>query len=359
MTAPQKPRLKTVMRQAGSIAILVLLVMAITRSALACSFHTYKPAKTLVDRILESQALVLARQSKKTAFRFKITSVLKGDVKDPEIPFLVDTTTRHRLEKNAQDSILFALNGKGDWRYLSYIDADRKRLLDMVLQQAGMWRSQTHHPDRLEKLSIYLNHSNLDLHNLALQEIDRVPYETLSALKVSVPVERLLTSLKSARDYQYEPINTLLLGLSRTPEAGQYLRQQIARMRQNLPSRSLGAVATALIEVEREHGIQHLDRLFLADRNQPMDKVETVVEAMAIHSKLGSHQLRRTIDQTLIGFVRRRPAGAGAVARQFSAHRNWFIGPQLESMLESGTQLTPATRLQVAIYIAQSKASRN
>lgn len=342
--------------RAGLLAVLAFLATALSNPVVACSFHTYKPVRTLVDKILESETLVLARQSQNNAHRFKIANVLQGTAHSEPIPFLVDTATRRRLATNADHGVLLSLDGQGNWRYLSYVDQNWQDLVKIVMRQAPMWRDQIHHPDRFAALSLYLNHKDPRLHYLALQEIDRVPYETLRTLRVPVSAETLLEALGSWRDAQYEPINMLLLGLTDAPEAGPFLRQQVGRLHQSSTPGSLGAAATALIEVDGEDGIKHLSRLLLSDKDQPMAKVAAVVEAMAIHSNLGSDHLQRTIEETLIGFVRNRPAGAATVARQFSLQRNWSIGPHLEAMMDDALHMTPAARLQVAIYVAQSKA---
>ncbi len=356
MKAVKRPKAYVKSLRAGSLAVMALFAGILSNSAAACSFHTYKPVRTLVDKILESETLVLARQSQNNALRFKIANVLQGTAHSEPIPFLVDTATRRRLSTNAHDGVLLSLDGQGTWRYLSYVDQNWQDLLKMVMRQAPMWREEAHHPNRFEALSTYLNHKDPRLHYLALQEIDRVPYETLRTLRVSVPAETLLEALGSWRDAQYVPINLLLLGLSNAPEAGPFLRQQVDRLHQSSTPGSLGAAATALIEVDGENGIKHLSRLFLSGQDQPIAKVAAVVEAMAIHSNLGSDHLQRTIEETLVGFVRNRPAGAATVARQFSLQRNWSIGPHLEAMMEDALHITPAARLQVAIYVAQSKA---
>ncbi len=356
MTAGERHKACAKWLRAGLLAVLAFLATALSNPAVACSFHTYKPVRTLVDKILESETLVLARQSQNNAHRFKIANVLQGTAHSEPIPFLVDTTTRRRLATNADHGVLLSLDGQGNWRYLSYVDQNWQDLVKIVMRQAPMWRDHIHHPDRFAALSLYLNHKDPRLHYLALQEIDRVPYETLRTLRVPVSAETLLEALGSWRDAQYEPINMLLLGLTDAPEAGSFLRQQVDRLHQSSTPGSLGAAATALIEVDGEDGIKHLSRLLLSDKDQPMAKVAAVVEAMAIHSNLGSDHLQRTIEETLIGFVRNRPAGAATVARQFSLQRNWSIGPHLEAMMDDALHMTPAARLQVAIYVAQSKA---
>lgn len=86
--------------------------------------------------------------------------------------------------------------------------------------------------------------------------------------------------------------------------------------------------------------------------------MESVVEALAIHSSLGADELQGTIQQALAGFVAGRPSGAAMIARQFSARQDWSVGPYLEAVLNAPGDLTPDGKLLVAAYVARSRAGR-
>jgi hypothetical protein len=338
--------------------LLCLWFAVLSASAQACSFHNYKPEKTLVDWFLTGWTVALARPDPADPFRYKVTRIYRGSAVEEEIPVLVDSSTRRRLAQNPRDGVLFAYTVSGGWRAVGSVSADHHALLEILLENARDWRAEPYHPDRFSTLASYQDHANPGLRRLALQEIDRVPYAMLKTMDMRVPEAELLRSLRSWADYPYRPINLLLLGLTGSESAGSFINAQIELMRDWDTADSLGAAATALVELDGERGVEKLARLYLADPSQPPAKLESVVEALAIHSSLGPDGLKGTIQQALAGFVARRPGAAAMIARQFSARRDWSVGPYLEAALDAPGELTPSGKLQVAAYVAQSRAAR-
>ena len=77
----------------------------------ACGFHNYAPQPTLVDRLLGSDEIVLARSAPNNPFKFKAYQALEGGLGSSEIPFLVDSITRRRFAMDANTAVLFARAG--------------------------------------------------------------------------------------------------------------------------------------------------------------------------------------------------------------------------------------------------------
>lgn len=338
--------------------LLCLWFSAFSGPAQACSFHNYKPEKTLIDRFLTSQTVALARPAPEDPFRYEVTRIYRGKAVEEEIPVLVDSSTRRRLAQNPKDGVLFVHTASGGWQAVAAVDADRRQLLETLLENAADWRADPYHPERFSVLANYQDHGNPGLRRLALQEIDRVPYAMLRTMEVRLSEEDLVGSLTSWADYPYRPINLLLLGLKDSETAAAFVNRQVTLMRDWDTADSLGAAATALIELEGERGVEKLAQFYLADPEQPLAKLESVVEALAIHSSLGVADLQGTIKQALAGFVARRPSGAAMIARQFSTRQDWSIGPYLEAVLRKPGELTPDSKLLVAAYVAQSRAAR-
>lgn len=339
-------------------SLLCLWFSVFSGPAQACSFHNYKPQKTLVDWFLTSWTVALARPDPKDPFRYKVTRIYRGTAVEEEIPVLVDSSTRRRLAQNPQDGVLFAYTPAGGWRAIGAVDGDHHALLDVLVRNAAVWRSEAFSPGRFAVLANYQDHANPGLRRLALQEIDRVPYAMLRTMEVRLSDEDLVRSLRSWADFPYRPINLLLLGLKESETAGTFLNAQVELMRDWETADSLGAAATALVEREGEAGVETLARLYLADPSQAPGKLESVVEALAIHSSLGPEGLQATIQQALAGFVARRPSGAAMIARQFSARGDWSVGPYLEAALKAPGDLTADGRLLVAAYVEQARAAR-
>lgn len=325
-------------------------------SAAACSFHNYVPARTAVDWVLTGQAAVLARPDPENRFSYKVTQVLRGDAGIEAPPFLIDSATRAKLVQNRNDTVLFGMNAAGSWVRIAYVKEDYRTALDEVVAKAREWRDQDYHPERIERFSEYLGHSDPELSKLALLEIDRAPYALLRRLNPEVPVAYLTDLLRSREAYAYRPIVALLLGLHRSAEAQSFIRDFVDRSLDWEWAEHLGPFATALIEQEGVNGIARLEP-FLADPGQPLEKLESIVEAMAIHHGVGPPAIREAVFDVLTEFAGSRPGGSVLIARQFSQRRNWAFGASLEPFLETGGNLSSGGKLVVAAYVAQARVN--
>ena len=340
-----------------SVAILLLGVCVgftmFPNTVAACAFHNYKPPKTIIDQVLGGKVVVLARPDPENRYRYKIVRYFKGVSTTTKIPFLVDSVTRRRLSDNPEHGVLFAFDG--DWSKVSYMDKDHLLVLEEVTENLANWQSEEFHPDRFLFFAGYQDHPNSRLRRLALQEFDRVPYKMLRTITVRFSEDALLKSLTSPVDFQYRPISYLLLGMTGTPSARLRLLAQIEFMRDLEYAPALGAVATALIETERGHGVDMLKNSYLLDPGQSSSNLNSVVEAMAIQSNVGSKDLKVAINDALKEFVVQRPNMAGMVAGRLAARQDWSLAAILEEILETRRDLNAASRLTVAIYVAQSK----
>jgi hypothetical protein len=340
-----------------SLSALIIWLLLSPVVALGCSFHNYKPTKTLVDWMLYSDVVALARPDPENGFKYRVVKLYRGQDADGDIPFLVDSTFRHRLANNPEDGVILAKDGVGRWVIIGYADRDHRSLINVIVKKALDWREDAYHPDRFETFADYQDHPNVGLRRLALQEIDRVPYAMLSDMEVRFSDREILKSLGSWSEFAYRPINFLLLGQTGTPAARTLVQRQIESMANLDASESLGAATTAYIELEGAGAVRNLARLFFSDPTQPLGKLESVVEAMAIHSGLGSQDLKTAIQEALLEFVAQRPNAAALIARQFSARHDWSIGLQLEKSLDLPGSLNPSSRLLVGVYVAQSRAA--
>ncbi len=335
----------------------MLVPVPLVSGADACSFHNYMPSRTAVDWVLTGGAAVLARPGPENGISKTETKVLRGTGQISAPPFLIDSATRRKLLQNPNDAVLFGRNENGSWIRIAYANADYRKALDGVAARAPDWRKEDYHPERFELFSRYLGHPDLELSKLALLEIDRAPYVLLRQLRSDIPVTYLTALLRSRDAYPYRPILALLLGLNRSAEAKILINDYIDRSAGWQWAEHLGPFATALIEQEGVNGVARLEP-FLTDPGQPLQKLESVVEALAIHHGVGTPAIRKAVFDVLTAFAGSRPAGSVLIARQFSQRRNWAFGASLEPLLESSENLSSGGKRVLAAYVAQSRVNR-
>lgn len=335
-------------------AVLAIALMG-AGTGLACSFHGYKPERTLVDRLLEGSRVVLARPVSDNPFEYEIVRTLKGEGKPVPIPFLVDSVKRRRLAKEQDDTVLLVLDDVGEWRMLAYVDSTLRPVLNSLL--ANLPDMAANGPARFEFFGGLLGHPGDDIADLAIRELDMAPYAVLRELRPAVSAQRLLDGLWVPDNYPYQPIMVLLLGLSGSEEARAEVHDFIDRVADWTWANNLGAFATALIELDGVAGVEKLERTFLRDRSQPLDKIEQIVAAYAVHNAINSKAVGDRISLSLRRFLKARPEGSAAIARQFQMRNDWSQADLLQTKSGGRGRAGWADLVAVAGYLKQARAA--
>ncbi|MCA0873082.1 hypothetical protein LCL97_19805 [Seohaeicola saemankumensis] len=341
---------------AGVLLATLCTVLPI-QPARACAFHLYAPEKTAIDWIVETDHLVVARNTAQDPFSYSVVETLREGGRAVEIRQLVDAQARKRFASDPDAAVYFAYDTvTGDWRPLGRNTPRFREIVGRALQDTEAWRAG-YTSDRLAIFEAVQDHPDPALRRLALLEFDRAPYEVLRQLTVRIPARDLLAELWSQNGYPYQSIRILLLGLSGDDFARTELRAAIDRAAGRPPTRTLGAFATALIQIDGPEGVIRLEQRLLSDAAQPLDKLEQVVEAMAIHSGVGSDRLKDSIDTTLARLVRARPETAPLVARQFGNRQDWSQLEALQPLVQERRLTSTTDLITVAVYVSQARAT--
>ncbi|MBE1282211.1 MAG: hypothetical protein GJ676_02765 [Rhodobacteraceae bacterium] len=319
--------------------------------ASACGFHNYTPQSTLVDRLLNSDHIVLARQDPSDPFQYSPTSALEGSINDVDIPFLVDSTTRRKLSLQSDHQVLFARDGMyGPWQRVAFIDNDLKPVLDAIMTHLGAWELGND-LSRFQTFASLMNHPNTTIRHLALQELDRANYGFLSTHPLPIDPNRILRVLNDPTQVDMKPIRVLLLGLSGDSSVAPVLERGLAR---SIPVQDslIGAYATALIETQGQTAVQRLAQIYLADPAVPILSKEMIVEAFALHSQYGDDEMRQAVSDVMQDVLWYAPELAAAVARQFGARSVWTQAQLLQNMVKQGALSSIYDVLAVSRYVA-------
>ena len=338
------------------MAALVAVAWLAGGPALSCAFHTYKPERTAVDWLIEARHLVLARPDPTNEFAYRVSRVIRSGTAIDKIPFLVSSQLRRRLAANPEDAVLFAAGDDAQWRQVAYVDPDFRRIMQAVENNAERWRTG-YHPARVQMFAALQDHPNPALRDLSIRELDRAPYALLRRIDVRISPESLLEKLWTREGYPYQSIRVLFLGLTKSNKARSEIRAFIDRVANWDEARNLGAFATALIELDGSGGVARLEDSFLAQPSQPLQKIEQVIEALAIHNGVGALKMRKAIAAALERLVQARPGTAALVARQFAARNDWSQASWLKTRTQLDNIQGLADRLAVESYLARAKTS--
>lgn len=321
-------------------------------TALACAFHSYVPQETVVDKMLGSDHIVLARPDPDDPTRFKAIVALRGGTEGVELPQKLDDDTFRRMSGNPDDVALFARQGSyGPWEQLAYLDAEFRSVILQVSAQLDSWELGGDE-ERFQLFADLHNHPNPDLHRLALQELDRAPYDLLHKLRLNPDAATIISLLSDPEFAEFVPIHVLLLGLGDNGDAEPALRNGLAAALMDETDLLAGAWATALIELLGVNGVKHVADTFLNNMDLPPEKQEALIEAFAIHALSETPAKVAEIDRHLERILDKTPSTAGMVARQFGVRGNWSQAERLQEMLKSGTLRTAGALISVSQYLS-------
>lgn len=338
-------------------AVFLFAIAGFAPGALACMFHGYIPQETMVDRMLASDHIVLARPSDSDPFHFEAVKALVGELDAIDIPNLVDSGSRRRLAANPEDAVLFASDPVDNtWLRLAYLDADFREIVDRVVARLPDWASGED-ADRYEFFANLHGHPDRNIRDLALLELDRADYAALRGLDLRPDIHAIQALLYVPSQMHLRAIRVLLIGLSGDAGARDMLATGVRRMSStDLPL--MGAYATAWLELEGAGAAAALSERFLLNPKTFTSAKELIVEAMAIHSQSGDAATRRAVATELRSVLARAPDLAPAVARQFGARKDWSQRDALaEALKRNAAKWPPADLILVSQYVALATKS--
>lgn len=280
----------------------------------ACAFHGYTPDPTLVDVLLATEEVVIARLSKGGA-QFEALETLAGP-QVTQIGLRPSAQTRLAAQGRPGIEVLLARDGSyGPWQEVAVFEGAMAKALRAVLSQHGAWQSG----DQRARVAFFARHLNATdpaLRRLALREMDRAEYATLR--KTALPQVAGLRRDLTQEDASLRPIRILLAGLSGDRRFVPVLTEALAK---GVAARKpyLGAYATALIELEGTKGVDEISTRYLSNPNLAFDLREKLVQAFALQYHVAPADVRRSIARTVARLSRQDVGFAQSAARQFGS----------------------------------------
>lgn len=304
-----------------AMALSGALSVSATQQALACAFHGYIPNSTLVDLLLETEQVIVARPSAPRSAKYSPVETLMGP-NVTNIPIRVAPDMQARHFRNPEGTVLLMRDGSyGPWMEMAFLENGYREIIDHVMRHQSAWLLGRYE-GRLRLFSQHLNDPNPDIRRLALREMDRAPYVALKRARIP-DIQNLKQELETGQP-DLMPIRILLAGLSKDRTYTPVLNDRLdVAVRRDTPY--LSAYATALIELNGKSAVEDLTNRYLRTVQTPSDAQERLLQALALQYKSTRGATRRAITREVASLVREQPAYAEMVARQF--------GPQTSGRL--------------------------
>jgi len=254
------------LRGLTSIATLVLvlgLVAATLRPAMACGICIALAEDTISDRILSAKIVVIAAPDPAHPFRFTPIEVVAGDtaVLDdlPPIPFLVDRAIRAKRRSGEKGAVVMTFGvdrttrsmvaARLKWHRLFALNDARRQFLERVLEEGQSWSlGRTDDPGKVSFFASQLRQGDPVLYDTALTELSRAPYPVLRAMPEHPPPALLMPNLSRVERAAFAPVTIKLLAADQRARAAAMLRARylsgIATSGQTLHAWGIAAVET-------------------------------------------------------------------------------------------------------------------
>jgi hypothetical protein len=338
------------MRQTRLIVPTLLSTVLVAQGALACAFHNYAPGNGLVDRLMSSEHIVLARPDPADSTAFAVVEALEGPAGDVAIPEAVDPATLARLQASPGDAVLFAREeAYGPWTRIAYVGPGFRGVLDEVMARLPDWELGED-MGRFSLFAARVADPDPDLSEAALREVDLADYSLLRRLPFPDIVAPVLARIDDPAQGDLRPIRILLLGLSGDPRAEAYLWPAFGRALTS-DGAVLGAYATALIELGGAATADRLMREVLLDPDLPIETRELVVEAFALHSQSGAAETGAAARAAIGAALAEVPELGGPVARQFGMRGDFSQHEPLAGLMNDRKVTTIADMMAVSQYV--------
>ncbi|MEL7202619.1 MAG: hypothetical protein AAGL19_00525 [Pseudomonadota bacterium] len=302
------------------LATVVVAACSAQQAALACAFHGYTPAPTLVDTLLSTEQVVVAQPDLSTPDSYNVIETLLGH-ETPVVLLENEATLGLQAIDEKAPMVLLARDGPyGGWMELAVLDNRFKTVVSDVIAKQSSWGFGDD-TDRLAYFARLLNDPNGDLRRLALQELDRVSYSALR--RVDLPEIHNLHRDLLTGDADLRPIRILLAGLSGDMQFGAALASELEKAIANeVPY--MGAYATAWIELEEDKAIREIATKHLANAGLPVSTHRKLFEALAIQTRNVSDKNRRMILRSVMDVLQRHPELKDTVAQTFGFRTSWM-----------------------------------
>jgi hypothetical protein len=344
-------------RLAGGVLSAILLWTLPAAPADACQICVPMPEKTLADRLLASDAVVLAQEDPERPFHFAAVETLKGDQGLAPIETFLNSQARRVLAAYPDRRMLLARDPReGKWMTLGIADSELDRVVRRILSFSGSWAPmETDNPARLEEFARLLAHPNPRLHELAYLEVGRAPYRSIRTIASAVPIETVRNMLDDPRYLEWRSLAILMLAQSERPADRARIIETLLHKQRSASTLNLAAWATACIAVEGTACIERLERLYLTRSDRSEEELLEVIAAMSVHGS-DDLALRERIASSYGALLDVHPAMASGIVRDLIGWRHWDLAEKIGRIRESWGQEDPLGGYSLDLYLRMARA---
>ncbi len=286
----------------------------------ACQICIPFPKNSVADDLLGAEIVVLAREDPERPFYFRAVEVLKGTPGTEKIGLFLDSNSRRILGLFPKRSIVLVkggAEGQESWRRVGMADETFGPLVRELLDSAAAWEKE---PGlRVGFFGKLLGHEDVQISRLAHLEVAQASYSEIKGLKDALPRVEIHAFLKNFRYVEWHALYILLLAQSGDPEDRQFISEAFHSALRFKSTLSLGAWATAYIELEEEKAVEFIEAEYFRKEGHSPAALREVMMALSVHGSNGHTHLRDRIVASYKPLLAKYPAMTPNVAKDLIA----------------------------------------
>ncbi len=340
------------------LAGLALLAYLFVRTADACQVCIPMPVKTLADRLLEADALVLAREDPERPFHYVTVKVLKGDPGDAPVDAFLPSMERRVLARYPKRHMLLArARPDSGWSSLGITDDEYERFVHRILEHEGSWKPmESNNPKRLAEFAPLLGHVNQRLHETAYLEIARAPYSEIRRIAAEVPIKTVRSMLDDPRYLEWRSLAILMLAESELPADRERIRKRLHDLQRLGITFNLAAWATAYLAIEREDGVERIQDWYLTRPDRSREELGEVVKALSVFANADA-TFREPVAEAYRTLLEEHPLLAPDITHDLIAWRRWDFADRIQAIRATIAKQDPLAAYALGMYLRMAAGS--
>ena len=327
----------------------------------ACQICVPFPTKTIADRILEANTIVLARESAERPYTFEAYTALKGELPAAgAINLLLNSQMRRILKADQELSAVLVCTGEGEsqkWESIGTTKPEIEALVYEILKNAQTWEKDP--KKRFDFFAQRLRHENRTIRELAYLEIGRAPYSEIRKLYAIVPRNEIHAFLQNFQYIEWHALYILLIALSEDPRDTEFIRDAFLNAARFGTYIRLAAWTTAYLEIEPDEALTAISDAYFSDPDRSQKELHAVVQAISVHGQSGHVHMRDRFVQEYETLLENHPEMAPMVVKDLFLWKRWELADQIRHILQNPTapQYSVSTMMLRKYLLAANKAT--
>lgn len=340
------------------VSVLLILIFAMETS-FACAICASSSQSTpLLQSIKESEDVFLAQITKSN--HLSVLKVARGgavkvgaELSDVEIPAPLF------IDKSFTSVIVIRQSSLSPYQLIGGLHSNKN--FDWFVQASAKAKPAENDLLGLSKYGQffipYLESSEPLMHNVAFDEISRLPFASMRLLKSNLDEKKLTEWINNTNLMSRRPLYYLLWGFVATEKEIKELENRLLNKQRIWPKQEYAAIVAAYLELNPVKGLAWVELNLLASgaNKKPDHLVQATMMALSVHGSGASSAAKQNeIIELYRRLIQKRPDLISYVVADLNQWQRWEFTPYFIQVLKSEATLTFQQRYSVIMFLQRS-----